>query len=148
MHGHAALSPLTEAPPETWRDELRALLALAGPLVGANLLQMAVFAVVVVFVARLGPVEFAAATLGVFLFNVLAFALVGLVGAAEPLIAAALGARVGAVRQVRRSFRMGMWLAGLGTIVVVALLNIAEPLLRLAGQDAAVAARAGVFCRI
>ncbi|MBY0300546.1 MULTISPECIES: MATE family efflux transporter [Sphingomonas] len=148
MHGHAALSPLTEAPPETWRDELRALLALAGPLVGANLLQMAVFAVDVVFVARLGPVEFAAATLGVFLFNVLAFALVGLVGAAEPLIAAALGARVGAVRQVRRSFRMGMWLAGLGTIVVVALLNIAEPLLRLAGQDAAVSARAGVFCRI
>ena len=42
--------------------ELRALLVLATPLVGANLLQMAVAAVDVVFVSRLGTTEFAAAT--------------------------------------------------------------------------------------
>ncbi|MBB3347563.1 MATE family efflux transporter [Sphingomonas sp. BK069] len=148
MHGAATLHPLTERAPATWQRELRALAALAGPLVGANLLQMAVFAIDVVFVARLGPVEFAAATLGVFLFNLLAFALVGLVGAAEPLIAAALGRRIGAVRQVRRSFRMALWLAAAGSLVVIALLNLAEPILRLAGQDAAVAARAGSFCRL
>ena len=148
MHGAATLTPLTEAPPATWRNELRALLALAGPLVGANLLQMAVFAVDVIFVARLGPTEFAAATLGVFLFNLLAFALVGLVGAAEPLIAASLGRRIGAVRQVRRSFRMALWLAVAGSLLVMLLLNLAAPALRLAGQDPAVAARAGAFCRI
>ncbi|MDR6787797.1 MATE family multidrug resistance protein [Sphingomonas sp. BE138] len=148
MNAPATLAPLTQGPPPTWNAELRALAALAGPLIGANLLQMAVFAVDVVFVARLGPVEFAAATLGVFFFHILGFALIGLVGAAEPLIAAALGRRVGAVRQVRRSFRMAMWLAVAGSLVVMAVLNCAAPLLRLAGQDPAVAARAGAFCRI
>ncbi|WP_341207748.1 MATE family efflux transporter [uncultured Sphingomonas sp.] len=148
MNAPATFAPLTQAPPPTWAAELRALAALAGPLIGANLLQMAVFAVDVVFVARLGPVEFAAATLGVFFFHILAFGLIGMVGAAEPLIAAALGRRVGAVRQVRRSFRMAMWLAVFGSLVVIAVLNCAAPLLRLAGQDPAVAARAGSFCRI
>ncbi len=148
MHAPAAIAPLTEAPPPTWRAELRALAALAAPLIGANLLQMAVFAIDVVFVARLGPTEFAAATLGVFLFNILAFGLIGLVGAAEPLIAASLGRRAGAVRQVRRSFRMAMWLAVLGSAAVMIVLNLAAPLLRLAGQEAVVAARAGAFCRI
>jgi MATE family multidrug resistance protein len=49
-----------EKPPLHWIDELRATLKLAAPLVGANLLQMAVFAVDVVFVARLGPEALAA----------------------------------------------------------------------------------------
>lgn len=147
MHA-VTTTPLTGRAPATWRDELRALATLAGPLVGANLLQMAVFAVDVVFVARLGATEFAAATLGVFVFNILAFGLIGLVGAAEPLIAAALGRRVGAVRQVRRSFRMALWLAVAGAMVVMTVLNLAAPLLRAAGQDPDVAARAGAFCRI
>jgi MATE family multidrug resistance protein len=134
--------------PADWRGEARALARLAGPLVAANLLQMAVFAIDVVFVARLGAVPFAAATLGVFLFHILGFGMVGLVGAAEPLIAAAMGRRVGAVRQVRRSFRMGMWLAVAGGLVAMLVLNLTAPLLRLAGQDAAVAAQAGAFCRI
>ena len=134
--------------PANWQGEARALARLAGPLVAANLLQMAVFAVDVIFVARLGAVPFAAATLGVFLFHILAFGMVGLVGAAEPLIAAAIGRRVGAVRQVRRSFRMGMWLSVAGGLAVMLVLNVTEPLLRLAGQDAAVAAQAGQFCRI
>lgn len=134
--------------PADWRGEACALARLAGPLVAANLLQMAVFAVDVIFVARLGAVPFAAATLGVFLFHILGFGLVGLVGAAEPLIAAAIGRRVGAVRQVRRSFRMGLWLAVAGGLAVMLVLNLAGPLLRLAGQDAAVAGQAGQFCRI
>ncbi len=135
-------------PPATIAAEVGALARLAGPLVAANLLQMAVFAVDVVFVARLGPVPFAAATLGVFLFHILAFGLVGLVGAAEPLIAAAIGRRAGAVRQVRRSFRMALWLAVGGGLVVVGVMNLAEQLLRAAGQDPVVAAEAGRFCRI
>ncbi|MHA6724108.1 MATE family efflux transporter [Sphingomonas sp. RS2018] len=144
----AARRPSDAVRPVDVRAELSALLRLAGPLVGANLMQMAVFAVDVVFVARLGPVDFAAATLGVFLFNLLAFAGVGLVGAAEPLIAAAIGRRLGVVRQVRRSFRMGMWLAVAVAALVMLILWMVEPLLLLAGQDAQVAARAGGFCRI
>ena len=128
--------------------ELRALVALASPLVAANLLQMAVYAVDVVFVARLGTTELAAATLGVYLYSVMMWSLVGLVGAAAPVIAAELGRRRHAVREVRRSFRMAMWLAVVGALPFLLLLAQGETLLRLAGQDPLVAARAGAFLDI
>jgi len=144
----AAAPALTASRPENARDELRALVGLATPLVGANLLQMAVAAVDVIFVARLGTVEFAAATLGVFLFNLLMYAMIGLTSAAAPLIAAELGRRAHAVREVRRSVRMALWVGAAGTIPVVLLLAHGESLLLLAGQDAQVARRAGAFLDI
>jgi len=127
--------------------ELRALLRLSGPLVGANLLQMAVYAVDVVFVARLGTVPLAAATLGVYLYSVILWALSGLVGAAAPLMAAELGRRAHAVREVRRSFAASMWLAVLLPLPFMALLWNGEWLLLAARQDPAVAAQGGVFLR-
>jgi MATE family multidrug resistance protein len=136
---------LAVARPRSARGEARALLVLAGPLVGANLLQMAIAAVDVVFVARLGAVELAAATLAAFMFNLLSYALIGLTGAAAPLIAAELGRKAHAVREVRRSVRMAMWVGLFGAIPVMLLLWQGEALLRLAGQDAAVARRAGDF---
>lgn len=142
------LQPPTGHAPRGLAGELRALLLLAGPLVGANLLQMAVAAVDVVFVARLGTVELAAATLGVFLFNVLLYALIGLTSAAAPIIAAELGRRAHAVREVRRSFRMALWLAVLGALPFIAVLAHGETLLLLAGQDPVVARRAGAFLDI
>lgn len=146
---HSLTTPaLTGPPPATARDELRALVLLAAPLVGANLLQMAVAAVDVVFVARLGTIDFAAATLGVFLFNLLMFALIGLTSAAAPLIAAELGARAHAVREVRRSFRMALWVAGVGAVPMILILAHGETLLLLAGQDAEVARRSGRFLDI
>ena len=47
-------APLTAEPPQTLRKEFRATLALAVPLAAANLLQMLVHAIDVIFVARLG----------------------------------------------------------------------------------------------
>ncbi|KQS02910.1 MATE family efflux transporter [Sphingomonas sp. Leaf357] len=148
MDAPIAIPALTGPPPTTAGDELRALLRLAIPLAAANLLQMAVYAIDVIFVARLGPVELAAATLGVYLYSVAMWALSGLVGACAPVIAAELGARRHAVRQVRRSFRMAMWLAVLATLPFVALLSQGERLMLLAGQDPVVAARAGTFLHI
>lgn len=143
------LPPAAAGPaPATAGAEMRALLRLAGPLVGANLLQMAVYAVDVVFVARLGQVELAAATLGVYVYSLVMWALVGMTGAAAPLIAAELGARRHAVREVRRSFRMALWLAVLGGAPFLAVLAQGEALLLLAGQDARVAARADAFLDI
>jgi len=49
--------------PAPFRTELAATLKLAGPLAAANLLQMAVYAVDVIFVARLGPEALAASSL-------------------------------------------------------------------------------------
>lgn len=148
MANSSALPPLAGPPSLTARDELRALSRLAAPIVGANLLQMAVYAIDVVFVARLGTVEFAAATLGVFLFSLTGWALVSMVGASSPLIAAERGARAHSVRQVRRTFRMSLWLGLIACLPVLVLLAHGEAVLRWAGQDALVARRAGAFLSI
>ena len=141
----AVTPPLIETRPASDRDELAALLKLAGPLVGANLLQMAVYAIDVVFVARLGTVEFAAATLGVFLYSLVMWALMSMATACAPIIAAELGRRRHSVREVRRSFRMALWLAGFSALPFGAMLMAGEPILLAAGQDPRVAARAGDF---
>lgn len=148
MAAPASSQPVVGHAPRGRAAELRALLALAGPLVGANLLQMAVYAVDVIFVARLSAVEFAAATLGVFLYTIIMWALLGLATACAPLIAAELGARRFAVREVRRSFRMAMWLAVIAATPFLVVLAFGETVLRFAGQDARVAALAGDFVDI
>lgn len=148
MADPGAPTPLAGPPSQTWVDELVALVRLAAPLVGANLLQMAVYAVDVMFVARLGPVPFAAATLGVFLLSLLMWALIGFTGACAPIIAAELGRRRHAVREVRRSFRMAMWL-GLGaSLLFMLVLGRGERILLALGQDAAVSAQAGAFLSV
>lgn len=141
----AVTSPLVTAPAASARIELAALLRLSGPLVGANLLQMAIAAVDVMFVAGLGPRDLAAATFGTFMFNILSYALIGMTGAAAPLIAAELGRRAHAVREVRRSFRMALWAGLLSCTPLMLLLSQGEWLLLLAGQDPVVADRAGAF---
>lgn len=143
-----APAPLAGPAPASAQEEARALVRLALPLVGANLLQMAVSAVDVIFVARLGTRDLAASTLGVFLFNLLMYAMIGLTSAAAPLIAAELGRRKHAVREVRRSVRMALWVGAAGSAIVMLILAHGETLLRLAGQDPEVARRAGRFLDI
>lgn len=137
-----------ESPPRTLLDEWRSTLGLAAPLVGANLLQMAVFAIDVVFVARLGPAALAASSLTVSVFGLLIWSLTGLVGAASPLIAAELGRRSHAVREVRRTVRMAAWAgfgAGLGAMGLCLLIG---PVLRATGQSPQVIALAVPFMRV
>ncbi len=134
-----------EATPTRWSDEWRATLRLAAPLVVANLLHMAVFAIDVVFIARLGPTELAAASLSVSLFGLLVWSLTGLVGAASPLIAAELGARRHAVREVRRTVRMAGWVAVIAAIAAMGMCLLGGPLMRLTGQQPGVIALAVPF---
>ena len=96
-----------------WRDELRATLTLAWPLILANLTQQVIQATDILLLGRLGSTELAAATLALnltFTFNVL---LLGLLTASSPMMATALGRRFNAVRDVRRTFRAGLWLLAL-----------------------------------
>jgi MATE family multidrug resistance protein len=130
------------------RGELRAMIALAAPLAGANLIQMAVYAVDVIFVARLGPEALSASSLSVSLFGLLMWSMTGLVGGAAPLIAAELGARRHAVREVRRTIRMALWLAVIAGLLVMAICAKGEALMLWTGQQPAVAARAGPFLLI
>ena len=144
------MSPVTPtpAPSDSWSTEWRAMLRLAAPLVGANLLQMAIFAVDVVFIARIGPQELAASSLAVSLFGTLMWSLTGLVGAASPLIAAELGARAHSVREVRRTVRMAGWLGVLSGSLAMGLLMFSGPLMRISGQHEAVIALAVPFMNV
>ena len=93
-----------------WRIELRSTMALAWPLILANLTQQAIQATDVLLMGRLGSAQLAAATLALnltFTFNVL---MLGLLIASSPMMATALGRRSNAVRDVRRTFRAGLWL--------------------------------------
>ncbi|MGX7951498.1 MATE family efflux transporter [Tsuneonella sp. HG249] len=131
-----------------WRIELVETLRLAWPLALANLLQMLVHAVDVIFVARLGERELAASALGIALFGLMLWAFSGLTGIVAALIAEELGRRRHAVRQVRRSVRMALWLAIVAGGVGMAVCAQGEALMLATGQDAGLSARAGDFLRI
>jgi MATE family multidrug resistance protein len=134
--------------PSPFRAELGATLRLAAPLALANILQMAVYASDVIFVARLGQEALAASSLAVALFGVINFGLTGLTGAAAPLIAAELGRNRHAVREVRRSLRMALWLAVLSGLVGIAICFAGGAFFRLTGQRPVLAETAGWFIRI
>ncbi len=131
-----------------WRTEFAATMRLAWPLALANLLQMLVHAIDVIFVARLGENELAASSLAIALFGLVLWGLSGLTGAVAPLIAAELGRKKHAVREVRRSVRMGLWLAVVaGVLGMLACLN-GERLMLATGQDPVISAMAGSFMAI
>ena len=129
----------------TLRSELRATLRLAGPLALANLLQMAVFATDVIFVARLGQQALAASSLAIALIAVMMMGLNGVTSAVAPLIAAELGRRSNAVREVRRSTRMALWVAVILGIAGFLVSLKGEWLMLATGQDREVSALAGHF---
>src|SRR3546814_9164203 len=127
-------APLTGAPAPTWRAEFGATMALAWPLAAANLLQMMVHAIDVIFVARLGEASLAAASLAISIFGLLLWTSTGLVGAAAPLIAAELGRRKHAVREVRRTVRMALWLSLLVAIAAMGVCAAGGAIMRATGQ--------------
>jgi MATE family multidrug resistance protein len=93
-----------------WLGELRSTLGLAWPLILANLTQQAIQATDVLLMGRLGPTQLAAATLALNLTWTFSIFLLGLITASSPMMATALGKRSNAVRDVRRTFRAGLWL--------------------------------------
>lgn len=127
------------------RTEYAATLRLAGPLVLTNLLQMAVYAVDVVFVARLGAFPLAVSSLALALFGVIMWSTSSFVAAVSPLIAAERGRKRHAVREVRRTVRMGLWLAVALGVLCMGISQLAEPLMLLTGQSPQLASAAGDF---
>jgi MATE family multidrug resistance protein len=105
-----AVDSSSRAGDSAWSSELRAMLTLAWPLILANLTQQLIQATDVLLMGRLGATALAAATLALnltFTFNIF---LLGLVTASSPMMATALGQRSNNVRDVRRTFRAGLWL--------------------------------------
>lgn len=121
------------------------MLLLAAPLALANLLQMAVYAVDVIFVARLGQIPLAAASLSTTLFGLMMWCFSALTGAVSPLIAAELGRGRHALREVRRSVRMALWLAVICGLIGMAVCRFGEEIMLATGQNPMLAAPAGAF---
>ena len=141
-------APLTAETPQSLRKEFRATLALAVPLAAANLLQMMVHAIDVIFVARLGDAALAASSLGVAIFGLLLWTGSGLIGASAPLIAAELGRRKHAVREVRRTVRMALWLSALVSLLFMGICAAGGPIMLATGQPPETSARAASFLLI
>ena len=128
-----------------WAKELAATMALAWPLVLANFTQQAINATDVLLLGRLGLEPLAATTLALnftYTFNMF---LLGLATAASPMMASALGRRFNSVRDVRRTFRAGLWLLGLALPGYFVILWHIGGLMRAFGQDPALAAIGETF---
>ena len=123
------------------------MLALAWPLILANVTQQVIQATDVLLMGRLGATQLAAATLALnltFTFNVF---LLGLVTAASPMMATALGQRSNAVRDVRRTFRAGLWLLVLAIPPYWFVLWHAGTIMRAFGEAPELAEQGQTFLR-
>jgi MATE family multidrug resistance protein len=143
--GHILAPPLSG---DGWRGEIAATFRLAWPLALANLLQMLIYAIDVIFIARLGEDPLAASALTVAIFGLLLWALSSLTGAVAPLIAAELGERAPALRPIRRATRMATWLAVVSGLGGMALCAFAEPFMLLTGQEPQIARLAGEYMAV
>lgn len=115
-----------------YRQELAALLRLAGPLVAAQIAHVLMVFTDTVMMGLLGPAELAAGALGAACYNLVSIFCVGTVAAVGNLVAMRHGA--GDQAGVRRMTQAGLWLAGGLALLAATLLFSLEPLLRLAGQ--------------
>ena len=130
-----------------WRAELRATLALAWPLILANVTQQIIQATDVLLMGRLGATQLAAATLALNLTFTINIFLLGLVTAASPMMATALGQRSNAVRDVRRTFRAGLWVLVVAIPPYWLLLWHVGPIMRAFGEAPELAAQGQTFLR-
>jgi multidrug resistance protein, MATE family len=138
-----AAAPL--AAPTGLVRELRAMLALALPLVLTQLTQILVHTTEVLMLGRLGAAPLAAATLAAALFHTGMMFAIGVASATAPLIAQAKGARQ--PRQIRHVVRQGLWMTLAITLPLMAALWFVRPLLSAMGQDEALLAMTEAYIR-
>ncbi len=123
------------------------MLALAWPLILASLTQQVIHATDIILMGRLGEVPLAATTLALNLAFVINVLLLGLLLASSPMMATALGKRSNSVRDVRRTFRAGLWLLIIAMPPYwLTLWNLA-PIMRAFGQSSELAEAGQTFMR-
>jgi MATE family multidrug resistance protein len=143
---HAVPAPATSAVAGSWLSHIAATLSLGVPLIGAQLAQLGIHTTDVVIVGQLGAVPLAAMVLaGQFFFTIFIFGS-GFSMAVIPMVAQAYGRSD--VISVRRSIRMGMWVAILYTLLTAPLFFNAEAILLSLGQKPEVAGLAAGYVRI
>lgn len=138
--------PVATSSGASWSAHAAAMLTLGLPLVGVQLAQMAINVTDTLMVGRLGAEELAAAVLATQGFFLVWIFGTGFAQAVMPLAAAAEGR--GEARGVRRSVRMGLWIALLYGLLAMGPLWRFEAILLALGQDPGIAALAGRFMHI
>src|ERR1700759_4625435 len=123
------------------------MLALSWPLILANVTQQVIIATDILLMGRLGPVQLAAATLALNLTYTLNMFLMGLLTASAPMMATALGRKSNAVRDVRRTFRAGLWILMFTLPLYWLLLWHVGAFMRAFGQPAMLAEQGQQFLR-
>src|ERR1700741_5682049 len=123
--------------------EMRATVAVAGPLAAANVAQMAMGFTNTVVVGSLGSAALAAAGLGASLYFTVALVCSGILTAVAPLAAHAIGANDN--RRAGQVAVAGLVLAALLAVPLVAALLLADRLLIALGYEPALAAEIGRF---
>ena len=132
---------------EAWLGELRATLMLGSPLVLTNVAQIALTTTDVIVLGRLGAEALAAGTLGVNLYFALLIFAIGLVGASAPMMAVAVGRNQHVMRNLRRTFRQGLWSAVMVSLPCWVLLWHAETVLLWFNEEPRLAAAAQSLVR-
>jgi len=143
----SAIQAGARAPENLWRQEIRATVALAWPMVLTNLGQTAMTATDVMMMGRLGPDTLAAGALGSNLYFMMLIFGLGLMLATSPMMATELGRHRHSVRDLRRTVRQGLWLAILVSIPMWVFLWQGEKVLLAMGQKPELAHKAGIYLR-
>lgn len=131
--------------PIGWTRELRETLALASPLVVAQLAQMALLTTDAVMMGWLGPEYLGAGMLAASFLNPFLLFGIGVLSAVAPMVAQAKGA--GDAVSVRRSVRQGFWAALMLTGLLTPVIWQARPIFELLGQSSEVALLAQSYAR-
>lgn len=137
---------LADTPTMGWSDHARATLALGFPLVGSQLGLMLINTTDTVMLGWYGVEQLAAAVLAAPIFFTVMIFGAGFSQAVVPLAAQAAGQDD--ARGVRRSVRMGLWVAIAYSVLVMAPLWHTESILVALGQEPRIAALAGEYMRI
>lgn len=130
-----------------WLAEVRAMAALAWPMILTNLAQMSMTTTDVIMMGRLGPQSLAAGALGGNLYFGPMMLGLGLMLATSPMIASELGRNRHSVRDVRRTVRQGLWLAVAASIPLWLFLWHGGAVLAWMGQDPELSQMAGAYIR-
>ncbi len=137
------MSPISirSLPATTWLSELRASLALGGPLVLTNVIEMSMNLISTLMIGHIGPDALAASTLALALYNAALLFGLGLTTAVSPLIARGAGD----LTAVRHAVQGGFWNAALITGPIWVLLWYAEPIFHALGQPPALSRAAADY---
>ncbi len=138
-HPDSRLSPIS------WARELRETLALASPLIVAQLAQMALFTTDAIMMGWLGPKYLGAGMLTLSFLHPFFLFGVGVLSAVAPMVAQAKGA--GDAGSVRRSVRQGFWVALLVTALLTPIIWHVRPMFELLGQSAEISLLAQSYAR-